>query len=183
MPIFQNVSEIRASLQKYFYRPWRMQNPLVKGIFILEKILGKGGWTYVELPGLSPPKDNPFGWQRVCGTIDGFVIEKYHLMPMGNGNLFLPVKAAIRKAIDKHSGDMVEITLFLDEAPTEIPDELLMLLQQEESYDNFMAFTDGQRKAYIDWIFGAKQLETRARRMVNALKKIAKGEQLYDKRK
>lgn len=158
-----------------------METPLVAGVFTLEKIQGKGGWTYVELPGLSPQKDSPFGWRRVKGTIDGFAFEKYHLMPLGNGSLFLPVKAAIRKAIDKHLGDKVEITLFSDEEPTQIPDELLMLLQQEESYDTFMAFTDGQRKAYIDWIFGAKQLETRVRRMEGALKKIAKGERLHDK--
>jgi hypothetical protein len=41
----------------------------------------------------------------VRGTIDDFEIRKYHLMPMGNGKFFLPVKAEIRKKIKKEAGD------------------------------------------------------------------------------
>ena len=45
-------------------------------------------------------------------TTDGFEIKKYHLMPMGDGNLFLPVRAEIRKKIPGKEGELVHVILF-----------------------------------------------------------------------
>jgi hypothetical protein len=81
--------------------------PLVDKKYRLEKFAGKGGWTYAKIPELLPDKNNPFGWVRVRGSIDAVELTGYHLMPMGNGHLFLPVKAAIRKQIKKQEGDWV----------------------------------------------------------------------------
>jgi hypothetical protein len=75
--------------------------PLVDKLFKLERFPGKGGWTYARIPQILPSTDQPFGWVKVRGSIDGYEIDKYHLMPMGNGKLFLPVKADIRKKIKK----------------------------------------------------------------------------------
>jgi hypothetical protein len=36
-------------------------------------------------------KNAPFGWVKVKGSIDGIEFNKYHLMPIGGGRLFLPV--------------------------------------------------------------------------------------------
>jgi hypothetical protein len=36
---------------------------------------------------------------QVSGTIDGFEIKRYKLMPMKNGSMFFPVRAEIRKTI------------------------------------------------------------------------------------
>ena len=74
---------------------------LVDNVYVLEKFPGKGGWTFARIPEISQDKKQPFGWKKVRGTIDGYEIRKYHLMPMGNGLLFLPVKAEIRKKIGK----------------------------------------------------------------------------------
>ena len=59
-------------------------------------------------------KSKPFGWVKVKGTIDGVPFNKYHLMPMGNGKLFLPVKSEIRKKIKKVAGDSVHVILYPD---------------------------------------------------------------------
>jgi hypothetical protein len=99
--------------------------PLVNKKYKLEKFHGKGGWTFARLPDLTNNKKNPFGWVKVRGTIDDFEIRKYHLMPMGNGKLFLPVKAEIRKKIKKEEGDYVHVILFPDDEPLEVPDEML----------------------------------------------------------
>ncbi|MEY3398621.1 MAG: hypothetical protein RL220_1215, partial [Bacteroidota bacterium] len=78
---------------------------LVDKAYRLEKFPGKGGWTYARIPEILQDKHSPFGWVRVKGSIDDVEFSSYHLMPMGNGQLFLPVKADIRKKIGKKEGD------------------------------------------------------------------------------
>jgi hypothetical protein len=62
----------------------------------MENFPGKGGWTFVQIPEVMQNKDNPFGWVKVRGFIDDYEINHYNLQPMGNGNLFLPIKSEIR---------------------------------------------------------------------------------------
>ncbi|MBK9320839.1 MAG: DUF1905 domain-containing protein [Bacteroidetes bacterium] len=105
--------------------------PLIDKKILLEKYPGKGGWTYGRIPEIKKGKDTPFGWVKVRGSIDGYEIKKYHLMPMGNGMLFIPVKASIRKAINKGAGDYVHIVLYPDHEPLDIPEEMLLCLEDE----------------------------------------------------
>ena len=85
--------------------------PLIDKKCILERFPGKGGWTYARIPEIKKNKANPFGWVKVRGTIDGYEIKKYHLMPMGNGKLFLPVKAEIRKKKSIAIGENIDVML------------------------------------------------------------------------
>lgn len=157
--------------------------PLVDKKYLLEKFSGKGGWTYAQIPEILQDKHSPFGWVRVRGTIDDFEIKNYHLMPMGNGKLFLPVKANIRKKIKKQAGDFVQVTLFADNLPTEIPEELkLCLLDEPNSLEAFLTYTNGEQKAFIDWIYSAKTDETKVERIAKTIDKIAKGHRLIDKK-
>ena len=118
-----------------------MDTPLVHKKYKLEKFAGKGGWTYVRIPGILPDKKIPFGWVKVKGSIDDYEISNYRLAPFGNGRLFLPVKAAIRKKIGKEEGDWVEIILFADNDPLEIPIEFIECLRDEpEAYMHFYNF-------------------------------------------
>jgi hypothetical protein len=153
----------------------------VDAIFTLKKYPGKGGWTYVEIPFVKPDKKMPFGWVQVKGSVDGYPIRQYKLMPMGGGQLFLPVKSAIRKAIKKEEGDQVHVHLVPDDSPVEIPDELLLcLLDAPEAYAFFQTLTDSNKKYYIDWIYEAKRPETRVNRIVSAIERLEKGLKMYD---
>ena len=78
------------------------EKPLVDQDYLLQKMEGKGGWTYAAIPEIVQDKHAYFGWIKVRGTIDDYEIANYHLMPMGNGQLFLSVKAEIRKKIGKN---------------------------------------------------------------------------------
>jgi hypothetical protein len=147
-----------------------MEKPLFNKKCLLEKFPGKGGWTFAALPEIRPDKKAPFGWIRVKGKIDDFEFKNYHLMPMGNGQLFLPVKAGIRKKIGKEEGDWINVILYLDASPIEIPDELLICLKEDpKAFESFMKLTDGEKKATIDWIFSAKQEETKVSRIAKTL--------------
>ena len=157
--------------------------PLTDKEYLLQKFAGKGGWTYAEIPEILKDKHAHFGWVRVRGSIDHFEIRSYHLMPMGNGKLFLPVKAAIRKAINKKAGDLVHVTLFADNEPVEIPEELkLCLMDEERGLEVFRAYSYGEQKAMINWIYAAKREETRIERIARTMDKIAKGQKLNDRK-
>lgn len=157
-------------------------NPLVDKKYVLEKISGKGGWTFARIPEILQDKKSPFGWVKVRGTIDGYEIRKYHLMPMGNGNLFLPVKAEIRKIINKKEGDTVHIILFKDNEPLEVPEEMLLCLEEEpQALTFFNKLTESEQKFYIQYIYSAKKEETKIVRLAKTINKLVKGLKMYDK--
>ncbi len=123
-----------------------MIKPLINKEYQLKKFPGKGGWTYAEIPEVPQDKNSPFGWVKVRGSIDGYELKFYKLMPMGNGKLFLPVKAAIRKIIGKQAGDFVSIKLYKDETHITIPDEIVECFKNEPpiAYENFLNFSEGE---------------------------------------
>lgn len=156
--------------------------PLVDKEYLLEKFPGKGGWTFAKLPEVPSSKHSPFGWVRVRGKIDDFEIKNYNLMPMGNGHLFLPVRAEIRKKIKKGAGDYVRVTLFADNLPTEIPDELQACLQDEpKALEGFLTYTNAEQKAFIQWIYSAKTDDTKVERIAETIDKLLKGQKFTDR--
>ena len=159
-----------------------MEKPLVNKVYLLEKFPCKGGWTYTEIPEIPQDKHSPFGWVKVKGSIDGFEIRKYHLMPLGNGNLFLPVKADIRKQIKKQAGDCVHVILYLDNEPLEVPEELLLCLQEEpEALQFFNSLSESEQHNYVKWIYSAKTDQTKVDRIAKTLGRLTKKQKYYDK--
>ena len=73
----------------------------------LQKGQNKGAWTYVVMEG-SAEFFGTKGLVKVRGTIDGEPFESA-FMALGDGTHKLPVKAAVRKAIGKGTGDAVRI--------------------------------------------------------------------------
>ncbi len=159
-----------------------MEKPLVNQSYLLKKMQGKGGWTYAEVPEIRPNKQAYFNWVKVRGSIDGYEIKQYNLMPIGNGNLFLPVKAAIRKVIKKEAGDTVHVILYADNTPLSIPDELMVcLLDAPQAHTFFMSLTETHQKAYIDWIYDAKRLETKVNRIAKTIERLEIGLKFNEK--
>ena len=152
-----------------------VMKPLVNKKYRLEKFDGKGGWTFARIPEILQDKHAHFGWVKVRGTIDGFEIRKYHLMPMGNGMLFLPVKAEIRKKIKKDVGDLVRVILFPDNEPLEVPEEMLLCLRDEpKALKFFNSLSESERKFYIEWVYSAKREETKTDRMAKTINRLSK---------
>ena len=79
----------------------------------------------------------------------------------------------------------MNIVLYIDNSKTTIPQELLDCFEVEpnEVYNTFLSFGDGQRKAYIDWIYESKSEETKTRRILKMMNKLKLGLKLHQKEK
>jgi len=158
------------------------ERPFTSKTYQLQRFCGKGGWTYAVIPEIEPNAKQPFGWVVVKGWIDDYELKQVKLMPLGNGQLFLPVKASIRNKIHKSAGDIVFIELYRDESLVEIPKEIMDCFSEEPAHvlETFRRFTQGQQKAYMDWIFSAKTENTKALRIAKMLERVALGKPLAE---
>ena len=148
---------------------------VAEGEFVLEKFPGKGGWTFVRVPVEILPVRKPFGMIRVCGFVDDFEFEGKHLMPMGNGYLFLPIAKPIRTAIGKEQGDTVRLKLMRDEVPSQVPEELIDCLQDDPGkLQLFQRLSDADQKHWIEHIYSANTPEVKSDRIVKLLNQLGK---------
>ena len=152
------------------------QNQLKRTSFLLEKFPGKGGWTYISLPEIPMDPSAPFGWVVVSGQIDEQSLCKVKLMPMGNGKLFLPVNATLRKSLQKQAGDWVKLSLYIDDGVLPIPDDLTAVYADEyDLYITFQELTDDTKNKYLKSIAAAKTEASRVKRMLAMLVDLEKG--------
>lgn len=158
------------------------EKPLVDKEYLLEKMPGKCGWTYTIIPEIQPDPNAPFGWVKVRGSIDGYEIRNYHLMPSGEGDLLLAVKSEIRKKIKKQAGDCVHITLYPDNEPIEIPEEFLLCLQDDsEALQFFNSLNRNEQEKYVKWIYSAKTEQTKVNRIAETLVGLSKSKKYADR--
>jgi hypothetical protein len=133
----------------------------------------KTGWTYIEIPAdvaqqLKPGNKKSF---RVKGMLDALPVSGMALMPMGEGNFIMALKAEVRKGIHKHAGAILQVRLEADnDFKVEMPDDLQECFDFEpEAYEFFNSLAKSHREYFIKWINDAKTSETRAKRIVNTV--------------
>ena len=133
----------------------------------------KTGWTYIEIPAdiaqqLKPDTRTSF---RVKGMLDSLPVSGMALMPMGEGNFIMALKAEVRKGIHKNAGAMLHVCIEEDtEYKVEIPDDLQECFDFEpDALDFFNSLPKSHREYFIKWINEAKTSETRAKRIVNTV--------------
>lgn len=147
--------------------------PIVDNDFLLQKMSGKGGWTFVLLPELKAEKRSWFGMTKVKGTIDSYEISDYNLMPFGNGSLFLPVKSEIRKKIGKNEGDWVHVVLFLQGLPpVEMEDFFTCLAEEPMALQRYNELPKTEQKKLLDWIYSVRNDALRVERIALTIDKL-----------
>ena len=146
--------------------------------YLLHRMPGKGGWTYARIEDFERDKDRPFGMVRVKGSIDGYELDTCSIMPMGDGGLFLPVRAQIRKAIKKEEGDHVHIILYKDDTPYKVPEALQQRLEAENVYVRFLKHKPWQQAMCAKWIYSAKRPETVNERIIKTIYRLQRNENI-----
>jgi hypothetical protein len=86
----------------------------------------KTGWTYVEISAALAEKLKPNNKKsfRIRGSLDNYKFEGMALIPMGEGNFILALKADVRKKIRKQKGDSLKLLIEADNNPVN-PNNLL----------------------------------------------------------
>jgi hypothetical protein len=138
----------------------------------------KTGWTYINVPQdlaqqLKPGNKKSF---RVKGKLDAHAIKAVAILPMGDGNFILPLNAAMRKAIGKKQGAMLQVQLQVDAAPLAVPADFWECLQDEPAA--LAHFSNGllpsHRNYFIKWVDGVKGETARAKRIAMAIDALNK---------
>jgi bifunctional DNA-binding transcriptional regulator/antitoxin component of YhaV-PrlF toxin-antitoxin module len=158
-----------------------MEKPLINKQYLIEKMEGKGGWTYVTIPDIPSSYKSKLGLIRVRGFVDSYEYKQFNLLPMKNDCMLLPLKSAVRKKIGKKEGDMVHIILYTDDSPVVIPDDIkVCLMDSPKAHQFFMSLSESNQKYYIDWIEESKKLETKIERMAKTIERLENGTKFYD---
>ena len=130
---------------------------------------------------ITPPVDVPKYYRTrgrvpVRGTINGFAYRS-SLMPMGGCHM-MPVNKALCMGAGAKPGDVVDVVMERDadertvEAPPELQRELAKSKKAQERWDT-LAFT--HKKEMANSIRGAKQEETRKRRLTKVMDVLKTG--------
>ncbi|HEV8080945.1 MAG TPA: YdeI/OmpD-associated family protein [Chitinophagaceae bacterium] len=137
----------------------------------------KTGWTYIEVSAAIAEKLKPNNKKsfRVKGSLDDYLFEGLALIPMGEGNFILALKADIRKKIRKQKGDFLNVKIEVDNNPVKM-NELLMecLADEPESLSFFNSLTPGHRKYFSNWIDSAKTDATKTKRIAQTINALSK---------
>lgn len=147
------------------------------------KLLGMGpgkAWTALKVPFKVEKVWGSRARLSVRGTINGFAFRN-SIFPDGKGAHFMMVNKAMQAGAKVQPGESVAVSMAPDTAPRTVTVPAVLkrgLAGNAKARENFAAFSYSHRKAYVDFIQGAKQAETRERRAVKAVAMIAQGKKM-----
>lgn len=148
------------------------------------------GWTYIELPtavteALKPGQKKSF---RVKGTLDAHPINLIALIPMGNpeslrrseqatdAQFIMAINVTMRRGIRKEAGATVRVEIDVDESPMPLSPDLLACLDDEPTaLAFFQTLPKGHQTYFSQWIESAKTVETKTKRITQAVTGLAMG--------
>jgi hypothetical protein len=134
----------------------------------------KTGWTFVIVPFDVAQQILPGNKRsmRVRGFLDDHPVAGMSLLPVGEGDFILALKAGIRKAIRKERGATLRLRLEHDkDFKLEMPAELQECFdyQAPEAFAYFDSLSKSHQGYFIKWINDAKTEETRANRIAKTI--------------
>ena len=110
---------------------------------------------------------------KVVATVNGYTYRT--TVAPAYGKILMPFSAQHRAASGLSGGEAIEVELVPDDAPrdVEVPHDLAAALgAAPEAADYFAGLSYSHKRAYVEWIEGAKKPETRARRSAQAIEML-----------
>lgn len=117
-------------------------------------IFGANKGVFAEFPFDSIKEFGSLKPVRVNVNFDGIPFSM-SLLPSGNNGHWLHVKKEIRKTIGKEEGDLISVSLQIDNSPktVEVPEYLLWLLNEDKQMAKyFEKLPFSAKKFWIDYI-------------------------------
>lgn len=134
-------------------------------------LMEKSG-AYVEIPF---DVEKEFGSKRpkIRALINGIEYRGL-LIRMKTACHILGVLKEIREKLKVQENDMLQIEIQLDneERLVEIPEDLMILLRNENLQNYFQNLAYTHRKEFVRWIESAKKIETRNKRLQKAIEML-----------
>lgn len=149
---------------------------------LIEKFEEKGektGWTYIYIPedlALQIKPDCRISY-RVKGTLDALAVAGLAMVPMGEGDYIIALKADLRRKLKKKDGDMLKVSLEEDKdfqipMPADLED---CLNEQPHFMENFLKQPKSHQHYFFNWINSAKTEPTRAKRIAMTINAMDRG--------
>ena len=132
----------------------------------------KTGWSYIRIPAALAEKlmSGVRKSFRVKGRLDEHAIEKVALLPMGEGDFIMPLKANVRKTLRKQKGDSLRVELEVDKAVIKPPKDLMECLADEpEALAYFKTLPKSHQNYFGNWVREAKTEGTRTKRLASVV--------------
>ena len=137
-------------------------------------------WTAFKVPFSVEKEWGSRARVSVRGTINGFAFRN-SIFPDGKGVHFMMVNKVMQAGAGVKPGQTVAMTLAPDTTPRKVAVPAILkraLAGNARARENFAAFSYSHRKAYVDFILGAKQQETQERRTAKAVAMMAAGRKI-----
>lgn len=149
---------------------------ILRHTYLLQKMPEKGGWTFLIVSEIPKRLQKRIAHAKLTCILDGIQFEKISLMPMKTGQLFMPVKAEIRKAINKEAGEWVELAVF-SELPLEdeesIATQFALCLENEPvAQNNFNQLAEHEKQQLYKSFEEAGNDDIKVRRMAIAIDRL-----------
>lgn len=133
--------------------------------------------AYIEFPYSVESEFGVRGQVKVKATFDGCEYRD-SLAKMGHNCHVLGITQKIRKQINKQPGDLVHVILIKDieERIVELPEDFKNRLEENNKAREFYnSLSYSHQKKYVDWILSAKRIETREKRIREAVEMLNQG--------
>ncbi|MEY4875329.1 MAG: hypothetical protein RL708_478 [Bacteroidota bacterium] len=137
----------------------------------------KTGWTYIEIPAaiahqVFPNQKKSF---RVKGKLDAYTFSGMALLPMGEGEFIMALKADVRKAIKKIKGDKLIVEIEHDKSEYQLDEDFAACLEEDEKATKFfLTLAKSHQNYFSKWIEAAKTQPTKAKRIIQTINALAK---------
>lgn len=142
---------------------------------VIEKFAEKGektSWTYLLIETEIANQINPGVKKiyRIKGSLNLLPIEQIALMPMGDGSFILPLNQTLRKQLKINVGDIIRVSLEVDNNEKEVNSYLMDCLSIEpKALAFFRTLSKSHQKYFSNWISAAKTTTTIENRLVMTL--------------